>query len=76
MAPLKPPPTMTTVLAATVRAGFLLAVKRCLHIRLPTQEPDGTRLPALALWRREAFAMRTSSTLPSAQIVSPWSVAP
>src|ERR1700730_4783936 len=34
MAPLKPPPTMTTVLAAKVMAGLLFALKRCLHNRL------------------------------------------
>src|SRR5260370_37660987 len=39
IAPLKPPPTMTAVLAGIVMAGFLLAInvlaiKRCLHIQL------------------------------------------
>src|SRR5579859_2297896 len=32
MAPLNPPPTMTTVLAAMPGAGILVPIKRCLHV--------------------------------------------
>lgn len=58
MAPLKPPPTITTVLAAMVMAGFLFAIKSCLHIHLHEGIVIGRRgvsPPPYALKARQAL---------------------